>query len=135
MSNNSTNMLLQCLKKGLFTRSAISLETQKSLLIKIRDPKINFGYCTFLMSLMNIFSYMCPRFLPKSVSSSHHRTNTDNVGVSSSPNQISWKWVPNPGQEWREMQICHSQIFQRQHAQHWLLFKCPIKFPNLISER
>ena len=55
-------MLLQCLKKGLFTWSAISLETQRSLLIKIRDPKISFGYCPLLMSLMNFFSYMCPCF-------------------------------------------------------------------------
>ena len=52
-------MLLQCLKKGLFTWSAISLETQRSLLIKIRDPKISFGYCPLLMSLISFFSYMC----------------------------------------------------------------------------
>ena len=62
LSHNSINMLLQCLNKGLFTWSAISLEMQKSLLIKIRAPKISFGYCPFLMSLMNFFFYMCPRF-------------------------------------------------------------------------
>ena len=55
-------MLLQCLKKGLFTWSAISLEMQKSLLIKIRDPKISFGYCLFLISLMSFLCYMRPRF-------------------------------------------------------------------------
>ena len=55
-------MLLQCLKKGLFTWSAISLETQKGVLIKIRDPKISFRYCPFLIPLMKFFSYFCPRF-------------------------------------------------------------------------
>ena len=55
-------MLLQCLKKGLFTWSAISLETQRSLLINIRDPKISFGCCPLLMSLMDFFSYMYPCF-------------------------------------------------------------------------
>ena len=32
-------------------------------------------------------------FSLKSVSSSHHRTNTHNVGVLNSPNQISSKWI------------------------------------------
>ena len=55
LSHNFINLLLQFF-------SALSLEMQKSLLIKIRDPKISFGYCSFMMSLINFFSYMCPRF-------------------------------------------------------------------------
>ena len=66
-------------------------------------------------------------FSPKSVSSSHHWTNTDNAGVLNSPNQISSKPVSNPGQDWRKMQICDSQIFQRQHAR-------PIQISNKIAK-
>ena len=38
-------------------------------------------------------------FSPESVSSSHHRTNTHNVGVLNSPNQISSKRILNAGQD------------------------------------
>ena len=55
------------------------------------------------------FLFVCPSSLPlssKSVSSSHHQTNTHHVGVLNSPNQISLKSILNPGQDWCEMQIC-----------------------------
>ena len=73
-------------------------------------------------------------FSPKSVSS-HHRTNTDHVGVLNSLNQISSKWMLNSGQNWCEMEICDQQCFQKQHAQHWVLFRCQIKMPNLNSSK
>ena len=53
-----------------------------------------------------IFLY-ASSFSPKSVSSSHHQTNTHHVGVLNLPNQISLKWILNPGQDWHEMQICN----------------------------
>ena len=79
---------MQCLEKGLFTWMAVSLEKQKSLLMKTRDLKISYGIgrhlpsassvvflCfalkivwnfPFLMSLLNFFflyvCYLLPRF-------------------------------------------------------------------------
>ena len=38
-------------------------------------------------------------FSPKSVSSSHHRTNTHHVGVLTLPNKVSSEWILNPGQD------------------------------------
>ena len=69
--------------ESFFTWPAIFMEKQKSLLIKTRDSKISYGCgghcnlcmlsslyfliwiiqsCPFLMSLMNLFSYMLSRF-------------------------------------------------------------------------
>lgn len=52
--------------------------------------------------LLFLYAYL---FLPKSVSSTHHRTNTNYVGILNSPN-ISSKWILNPRKDWGEMQIC-----------------------------
>ena len=75
----------QCLKYGLFTWLAISLENHMSLLIRTRDPKISYGFGvtityahsvgfvyfvirivlsrSFLISFRNFFSYVLPCFL------------------------------------------------------------------------
>ena len=92
---------------------------QKSLLIKIKDSEIRYwfgGHCKlskpsklhlfFTLSRMKLsfpdvsdellFLYAF-LFLPKSVLS-HHHTNTQHLGVLSSPNQISSKWILNTKQ-------------------------------------
>ena len=40
-----------------------------------------------------LLSLYTSSFSPKSVSSSHHQTNTHHVGVLNPPNQISLKWI------------------------------------------
>ena len=122
----SSKSSYQCLKYRLFTWPAFFLEKQKSLLIKTRDPKISnvfWGHCdlymlsglylfcnsNFMKSLFPdtfdklLFLY-APSFSPKSVSSSHHQTNTHHVRVLNLPNQVSSKWILNPGQAWREIE-------------------------------
>ena len=115
--------IIQCLKLGLFTWPAISLEKQKNLSIKARGPKISYGFgghCNFCMlsglclfcnsyrmepSFTDVFDELS--FSTKScVPSSYHQTNSHHVGVLNLPNQISSKWILNLGQDWREMQIC-----------------------------
>ena len=71
--------------------------------------------CPFLMSLMNFFSYMSPRFCQNL---SHHRTNNHNIGVNS-PYQISSKPILNPGEDWREM--------------HWLMLSSKDSMCNTES--
>ena len=91
--------------ESFFTWPAIFMEKQKSLLIKTRDSKISYGcgsqQALFFnlnhtkLSLPDVFDELiflnAFSFLPKSVSSSHHRTNTHLVGVLKSPNQINSK--------------------------------------------
>lgn len=102
--------------------------------MKLRDLKINYGFgghcnlCTLsgfcLFCNCNsmklpfpdvfdelLFLYASP-FSPKSFSS-YEQTSTHHVGVLNLPNQVSSKWIPNSGQNWREMQICDYQIYQK----------------------
>ena len=103
-----------------FTCWAIFPEKQKSLLVKKSDPKISYGcgghnnlctlsgLCLFYNSnhmklpLPDVFDKLiflyAFSFSQKSVSSSHHRRNTPQVGVLNSLNQISSKWMLNPEQ-------------------------------------
>ena len=111
-----------------FCLAGIFPEKQKSFLIKTRDPKISYVFgvtityaClvgffyfvirivwsrSFMMSLMNLFSYMLFHFHQNLY---HHL----HAGVLKSImleflntlNQISLKWILNPGQDWCEMQM------------------------------
>ena len=86
----------------------------------------------FLIALMDLFSYMLPCF-HQNLSKSHHQTNTHYVEVLNLLNQMSSKRILSPGQDCSEIQICDQQIFQRQHAQHWVLFRCWILLPKFNS--
>ena len=120
------NFLITVWNKDFFTWPAITMEKQKSLLTKTRDLCLGGGHfnlcmlsglCLFCSSnqmklpfpddfgeLLFLYAFL---ILPKSVSSSHQWTNTYHVEVLHSPNQISSKWILNPGQDWHEMQICN----------------------------
>ena len=110
---------------NFYTGPAISLEKQNSLFIKT-DSKISYGFggncnlsklsglclfCTlncmktpFSDAFLELLFLYASSILPKFVLYCHH-TNTHQLGVLNSPNQISSKWILNSKQDCCELEI------------------------------